>query len=64
MSSEKNHTLMKKTILPARFDDLFKMKGGRLALAFIAAQVFNILWTLLWAYLIFGGILFPSPDIK
>lgn len=50
--------------LEARFSDLYKMDGGRPALAFIGAQVFNILWTLLWAYLLFGGVLFPTPDIK
>jgi uncharacterized integral membrane protein (TIGR00698 family) len=50
--------------LEARFADLFRMQGGRPALAFIVAQVFNVLWTLLWAYLLFGGVLFPAPDIK
>jgi uncharacterized membrane protein YadS len=50
--------------LEARFADLFKMQGGRPALAFITAQVFNILWTLLWAYLLFGGVLFPAPAIR
>jgi uncharacterized integral membrane protein (TIGR00698 family) len=50
--------------LEARFADLVKTEGGRPALAFIAAQVFNIIWTLLWAYLLFGGILFPVPDIE
>jgi uncharacterized integral membrane protein (TIGR00698 family) len=50
--------------LEARFADLVKIQGGRPALAFIVAQVFNILWTLLWAYLLFGGILLPTPDIK
>lgn len=50
--------------LEARFADLFRMQGGRPALAFIIAQVFNILWTLLWAYLLFGGVLFSAPDIK
>lgn len=50
--------------LEARFGDLFKIQGGRPAIAFIIAQVFNIAWTLLWSYLLFGGILFPSPDIK
>ena len=50
--------------IEARFTDLFKMQGGRPALAFIGAQIFNILWTLLWAYLLFGGVLFPAPDIK
>lgn len=50
--------------LEARFSDLVKIEGGRPALAFIAAQLFNIVWTLLLAYLLFGGILFAPPDIK
>ena len=50
--------------LEARFLDLFKVQEGRPALAFIGAQVFNIIWTLLWAYLLFGGVLFPPPDIR
>lgn len=50
--------------LEAKFSDLVKIQGGRPAIAFIGAQAFNILWTLLWAYLLFGGILFPVPDIK
>jgi uncharacterized integral membrane protein (TIGR00698 family) len=50
--------------LEARFAELFRMQGGRPALAFIIAQVFYIIWTLLWAYLLFGGVLFPAPDIK
>lgn len=50
--------------LEARFADLVKIQGGRPAIAFVGAQFFNILWTLLWAYLLFGGILFPVPDIR
>jgi uncharacterized membrane protein YadS len=50
--------------LEARFSDLVKIQGGRPALSFIIAQAFNIAWTLLWAYLLFGGFLFPVPDIK
>jgi uncharacterized membrane protein YadS len=50
--------------LEAKFTDLLKIQGGRPALVFIGAQVFNILWTLLWAYLLFGGYLLPVPDIK
>ena len=50
--------------LEARFSDLVKMQGGRPALAFIGAQLFNIIWTLLLAYVLFGGVLFPVPDIK
>lgn len=50
--------------LEARFSDLVTIQGGRPALAFIGAQAFNIVWTLLWAYLLFGGMLFPVPDIS
>jgi len=50
--------------LEAKFSDLVKTQGGRPALAFTAAQLFNIFWTLLWAYLLFGGVLFSVPDIK
>jgi Kef-type K+ transport system membrane component KefB len=49
--------------LETRFSDLFKMGGGRPAAAFLGAQVFNIIWTLILAYLIFGGILFPAPKL-
>lgn len=50
--------------LEARFTDLVKIQGGRPALAFIGAQVFNIAWTLLWAYMLFGGFLFAAPRLK
>jgi uncharacterized integral membrane protein (TIGR00698 family) len=50
--------------LEARFSDLIRMERGRPALAFIGAQVFNLIWTLIVAYLLFGGILLPPPDIK
>jgi len=50
--------------LEARFADLVTMQGGRPALAFIGAQLFNIAWTLLWSYLLFGGVLFPAPQLK
>jgi len=50
--------------LEARFYELVKIQSGRPALAFVIAQLFNILWTLLWAYLLFGGKIFPVPDIR
>ncbi|MEO5683892.1 MAG: putative sulfate exporter family transporter [Chitinophagaceae bacterium] len=50
--------------LEARFTDLVKIEGGRPAIAFIGAQLFNIIWTLALAYLLFGGYIFPIPDIK
>jgi len=49
--------------LETRFADLAKLGGGRPALAFILAQGFNILWTLLLAYLIFGGTILPAPKL-
>jgi len=47
--------------LETKFKELVAMGGGRPAAAFLIAQVFNIIWTLIFAYLIFGGILFPVP---
>lgn len=50
--------------LEARFVELAGMEGGRPALAFVVAQIFNIFLTLGLAYLIFGGVLFPVPEFK
>ncbi|MEJ5329805.1 MAG: putative sulfate exporter family transporter [Desulfobaccales bacterium] len=47
--------------LETRFMDLAALGGGRPALAFIVAQGFNVIWTLILAYLLFGGIIFPAP---
>jgi len=47
--------------LDTRFKELVAMGGGRPAAAFLIAQGFNILWTLLLAYIIFGGWIFPVP---
>ena len=49
--------------LETRFADLAKLGGGRPAAAFLIGQAFNILWTLVLAYLIFGGLLFPPPKL-
>lgn len=50
--------------LETRFLDMMKMEGGRPAAAFLLAQTFNVIWTLILAYLLFGGIIFPVPDIR
>lgn len=50
--------------LETRFGDLVKMEGGRPAVAFIGAQGLNVIWTLILAYLLFGGVIFPVPDIR
>lgn len=47
--------------LETKFKELVAMGGGRPAAAFLIAQAFNIIWTLIFAYLIFGGVLFPVP---
>jgi uncharacterized membrane protein YadS len=47
--------------LDTRFKDLISMGGGKPAAAFLIAQAFNIVWTLLFAWLIFGGVLFAVP---
>lgn len=47
--------------LDTQFKELVAMGGGRPAAAFLIAQAFNIVWTLILAWLIFGGVLFPVP---
>jgi uncharacterized integral membrane protein (TIGR00698 family) len=47
--------------LDTQFKELAAMGGGKPAVAFLIAQAFNILWTLLFAWLIFGGVIFPTP---
>jgi uncharacterized membrane protein YadS len=50
--------------LETRFTDLVSMEGGRPALAFVLAQSVNVVWTLVVAYLIFGGLIFAVPLLK
>lgn len=47
--------------LETRFSELVSAGGGRPALAFLGGQLFNVFWTLLLAYLLFGGFLFEVP---
>ena len=49
--------------LETRFRDLVSMDNGRPALAFLLAQGGNIVWTLLVAFLLFGGVLFDIPAL-
>jgi uncharacterized integral membrane protein (TIGR00698 family) len=49
--------------LEARFGELVTVSKGRPVLAFLSAQLFNVLWTLLLAYFLFGGVLFAVPDL-
>lgn len=48
--------------LETRFADLVGMEGGRPVVAFLAAQAINVVWTLVVAYLLFGGVLFGVPQ--
>jgi uncharacterized integral membrane protein (TIGR00698 family) len=48
--------------LETRFADLLELGGGKPAAAFLVAQGVNVIWTLILAYLIFGGIFFPPPS--
>jgi len=47
--------------LDTRFRDLVAVGKGRPLLAFVSAQAFNILWTLLIAWLLWSGTLFAAP---
>jgi hypothetical protein len=40
---------------------LVRTGDGRPALAFLGGQAFNVIVTLLAAYLLFGGVLLPAP---
>ncbi len=50
--------------LETRFLDLMKTGEGRPAAAFLIGQAFNVVWTLLLAYLFFGGMFFAVPDFR
>lgn len=50
--------------LETHFGDLAKMEGGRPAGAFLIGQGFNIVWTLILAWILFGGMIFEMPAIK
>jgi uncharacterized membrane protein YadS len=50
--------------LETRFLDMVEMEGGRPAAAFLLAQTLNVVWTLILAYCLFGGIFFAAPNIQ
>jgi uncharacterized integral membrane protein (TIGR00698 family) len=50
--------------LETKVIELATVEQGRPALAFIGAQAFNVFWTLLLAWLIFGGVFFAQPVIN
>ena len=49
--------------LETRFSDL-AATGGRPAIAFIGGQAFNMVWTLILAYALFGGMFFTAPTFN
>ena len=50
--------------LETRFSISLTTDQGRPALAFLGAQTINVFWTLLLAWLLFGGVLFAQPAIQ
>ena len=46
--------------LETRFGELLSLGGGRPALAFLGGQAVNVAWTLLLAWLLFGGVAFSG----
>jgi uncharacterized integral membrane protein (TIGR00698 family) len=50
--------------LETSIGDLARLGGGRPVVAFLGAQAFNVVVTLVFAYLLFGGILFPVPTFN
>ena len=41
--------------------DLLTLERGRPLVSFVLAQAFNVLWTLLLAWLVFGGVIWDRP---
>jgi uncharacterized integral membrane protein (TIGR00698 family) len=50
--------------LEADFKALFSDSGTKPAYSFVLSQLFNIIWTLIWAYILFGGYLLAVPDLN
>jgi uncharacterized integral membrane protein (TIGR00698 family) len=50
--------------LETRFIELATYEQGRPALAFLGAQGINVIWTLLLAWLLFGGVIVAQPLIN
>jgi uncharacterized membrane protein YadS len=50
--------------LEASVLDLVRLGDGRPAVAFLGGQAFNVVVTLILAYLLFGGLLFPAPTFN
>ena len=49
--------------LETKFTDLVTMENGRPLVAFLGAQAANVVWTLILAWLIFGGLFFAVPKV-
>lgn len=49
--------------LETKFTDLLRMENGRPLAAFLGAQAANVVWTLILAWLIFGGLFFAVPKV-
>jgi len=49
--------------LETKFTDLLTMENGRPLVAFLGAQTVNVVWTLVLAWLIFGGYFFAVPKV-
>jgi uncharacterized membrane protein YadS len=49
--------------LETKFTDLLKLENGRPFFAFLGAQAANVVWTLILAWLIFGGLFFAVPKV-
>ena len=49
--------------LETKFTDLLTMENGRPLVAFLGAQAVNVVWTLILAWLIFGGMFFAVPKL-
>ncbi len=49
--------------LETRFAEILSLEEGRPAYAFLLAQAVNVFWTLVVAWLLFGGVVMPAPAL-
>lgn len=47
--------------LETNFREFVQMEGGRPFFAFVGAQGFNLIWTYILAWVVFGGLIWASP---
>jgi hypothetical protein len=50
--------------LPAAQGEKLRQEAERLGVSFLGRQAFNVFWTLMLAYVLFGGTFFAVPEFR